>query len=57
MKHYRAKPLAQLSKYLQDDIKNAVMKLELELVTTRMFIVCERDYTMRAQFASWTITC
>ena len=30
MKHYRAKPSAQLSKYLQDDIKRAVMKLELE---------------------------
>ena len=30
MKHYRAKPSAQLSKYLQDDIKHAVMKLELE---------------------------
>ena len=28
MKHYRAKPSAQLSKYLQDDIKHAVMKLE-----------------------------
>ena len=30
MKHYRAKPSAQLSKHLQDDIKHAVMKLELE---------------------------
>ena len=30
MKHYRAKPSAQLSKLLQDDIKHAVMKLELE---------------------------
>ena len=30
MKHYRAKPSAQLSKYLQDDIKHAVMKLELK---------------------------
>ena len=30
MKHYRAKPLAQLSKYLQDDMKHAVMKVELE---------------------------
>ena len=30
MKHYRAKPSAQLSKHLQDDIKYAVMKLELE---------------------------
>ena len=30
MKHYRAKPSAQLSKYLQDDMKHAVMKLELE---------------------------
>ena len=28
MKHYRAKPSAQLSKYLQDDIKHTVMKLE-----------------------------
>ena len=25
MKHYRAKPSAQLSKHLQDDIKHAVM--------------------------------
>ena len=25
MKHYHAKPLAQLSKHLQDDIKHAVM--------------------------------
>ena len=30
MKHCHAKPLAQLSKHLQDDIKRAVMKLELE---------------------------
>ena len=30
MKHYRAKPSAQLSKHLQDDIKHADMKLELE---------------------------
>ncbi len=30
MKHYRAKPSTQLSKHLQDDIKHAVMKLELD---------------------------
>ena len=30
MKHYRAKPSAQLSKHLQDDIKHVVMKFELE---------------------------
>ena len=30
IKHYRAKPSAQLSKHLQDDIKYAVMKLELK---------------------------
>ena len=40
MKHYRAKPSAQLSKCLKDDMKRAVMKLETSTqaqtgVTTR----------------------
>ena len=50
MKHYHAKPSAQLSKHLQDDIKHAVMNWSnhknvhcMRLHNARAICICQVD--------------